>query len=189
MKYSPPRPPPSLPPLPLKPLCFLFSVVLLTTSKLPIFVVMTKSDVAGSLPPGTSSSLSPPPAPQATSPPGPPSSSSSSQEHRDRFSKNEATAVSSSLPPARDASAEMRAALQGLDRVLFSCLGRRAKIVGGVEDAEDAASALRGGGSGWVRLPPANIVIHSVFVFFFLVCCHSYERMNAFFLSSSSLLS
>ena len=41
----------------------------------------------------------------------------------------------------------MRAALQGLDRVLLSCMGRRAKIVRGVADAEDAADALRGGNS------------------------------------------
>lgn len=71
---------------------------------------MTKSDVAGSLPPGTPSS---PPA--------------------------------SSQQPSEASLTAMEVALQGLDRVLLACMMKRAKIIGGVADAEGAADALRGG--------------------------------------------
>ena len=80
--------------------------------QLPLFVVMTKTDVAGTLTPGISPPRAPPPKP----------------------------AAASLLP-----SAAIELALQGLDRVLWSSIGMRAKIVGGVEEAEAAADAIRGG--------------------------------------------
>lgn len=58
-------------------------------------------------------------------------------------------------PPPQPAAAALlpstaiELALQGIDRVLWSCMGKRAKIVEGVEDAETAADAIRGG-SGYV---------------------------------------
>lgn len=54
-------------------------------------------------------------------------------------------------PPPQPAAAALlpstaiELALQGIDRVLWSCMGKRAKIVEGVEDAEIAADAIRGG--------------------------------------------
>ncbi|CAM9746817.1 unnamed protein product [Ectocarpus sp. 12 AP-2014] len=107
--------------------------------QLPIFVVMTKSDVAGSLPPGTLSSPSTtstttqeiPPSPAHGRPPRQPS----------------ADAAGESATKAA-AATEIRAALQGIDRMLWACMGRRARIVGCVEDAEAAADAIRGGGGG-----------------------------------------
>lgn len=82
------------------------------THQLPLFVVMTKSDVAGSFPTGISSASPPPPQQSSTA-----------------------------QPPLT----AMELALQSLDRVLWASMGKRSKIVAGVEGAEGAADALRGG--------------------------------------------
>lgn len=84
--------------------------------QLPLFVVMTKTDVAGVFPPETSTS------------------SSHTLHHNQRPSTTTTTTTSA-----------MELALQGLDRVLWACMGKRSKIVGGVEEAEGAASAIKGG--------------------------------------------
>lgn len=79
--------------------------------QLPLFVVVTKADVADTVPPGTPKSLPLESQPQA---------------------------------PAT-ASTAMDLAVQGLDKVLWASMGKRTKVVGGVDDAERAADALKGG--------------------------------------------
>lgn len=90
-------------------------MVVLFLLQLPLFVVMTKTDVAGVSPPETSTSPSP------------------ALHHRQR------------PPTTTTTTSAMELALQGLDRMLWACMGKRSKIVGGVEEAEGAANAIKGG--------------------------------------------
>lgn len=96
---------------------------LVAIRKLPLFVVMTKSDVAGSVSQGmaTASMTS------AATPSGAPAIGT---------------------PATRTA---MELAFQGLERVLWASMGRRPQLVRGVEQAQAAAAAIRGGGRGYVR--------------------------------------
>ncbi|CAM9693756.1 unnamed protein product [Scytosiphon promiscuus] len=130
--------------------------------QLPIFVVMTKCDVSGVLPPGTTTSCPPPPPP--SSPRGMPLASSPPRRDHGRCAvpavdANDATApVAGTTVSTKAAASSTWAALVELDRVVWACMGRRAKIVGGMEDAEDAADALRGGsgaaGASWQHFVP-----------------------------------
>lgn len=85
---------------------------------------MTKSDVAGSVSQGMATApLTTPPTPFAGAP-------------------------AIGTPTTRTA---MELAFQGLERVLWASMGRRPQLVRGVEQAQAAAAAIRGGGRGYVR--------------------------------------